>query len=60
MCDQVLRVFGVAHHCCTDGEVEDNGDGAQRKGDKVGGGLFSSGFWFLSELASTSSNKMML
>ena len=53
MRDRILRGFGMAHHFYTEVEVEDDGDGVQREDDEIVGGLFSSGLWFLSELAST-------
>lgn len=41
----VLRGLGVAYHFCTDGEMEEDGDGdgLQRNGEEVCGGFFSSG-----------------
>lgn len=53
MWDRILRGFGMAHHFCMEVEVEYDGDRVQREDDKIVGGLFSSGLWFLSEIAST-------
>lgn len=43
----------MAHHFCTEVEVEDDGEGVKREDNEIVGGLFSSGLWFLSELAFT-------
>lgn len=51
--DRILRGFGMAHHFYMEVEVEDDGDRVQREDDEIVGGLFSSGLWFLSEIAST-------